>query len=80
VIRLRKPAEDYDPSDKAGALAYMQERNAAGEVATGLLYLDPLPQDLHAHLGTVKQPLNTLGAADLCPGRGALDKINAGLR
>ena len=51
-----------------------------GELATGLLYLDPLPHDLHENLKTVKTPLNRLGEADLCPGSAALDQINAALR
>ena len=80
TIRLRKLDEAYDPSDKAGALGHIQERMAAGEVATGLLYLDPLPHDLHDGLNTVQRPLNTLQGADLCPGSTALDRINASLR
>ncbi len=47
---------------------------------TGVLYIADEPQDLHASLKTVKQPLNTLGEKELCPGSAALDKINAGLR
>ena len=39
-----------------------------------------IPADLHTALGTSKRPLNTLGAADLCPGPGALAKLNASLR
>ena len=27
-----------------GALAYLQERQAAGEIVTGLLYVDPTPR------------------------------------
>lgn len=80
VIHLRKLTEEYDPSDKAGALSYIQERNKAGEIATGLLYLDPLPQDLHAHFNTVQKPLNTLTDAELVPPASVLDKINASLR
>lgn len=80
TLRLRKITADYDPSDKAGALGFIQEKDAAGELATGLLYLDPLPRDLHAALKTVDTPLNTLQERDLCPGAGALDKINASLR
>jgi 2-oxoglutarate ferredoxin oxidoreductase subunit beta len=52
----------------------------AGEVVTGLLYVDPTPSDLHANLNTVDVPLNTLNAPELCPGTSALDKINASLR
>ena len=80
TLRLRKITPDYDPADKAGALAFIEQKNHAGEVATGLLYLDPLPQDLHANMKTVDKPLNQLREADLCPGGSALEKINAALR
>lgn len=80
TLRLRKITPDYDPADKAGALAFIEQKNQAGEVATGLLYLDPLPEDLHANMNTVDKPLNQLREADLCPGGSALEKINASLR
>jgi 2-oxoglutarate/2-oxoacid ferredoxin oxidoreductase subunit beta len=80
MLRLRKLTPDYDPSNKAMALSFIQDKDAAGEVATGLLYLDALPRDLHANLNTVAAPLNALGEADLCPGRAALERINATLR
>ena len=49
-------------------------------MVTGLLYVEPESDDLHAHLNTVEQPLNALGDKELCPGSTALDKINASLR
>ena len=51
-----------------------------GEVLTGLLYLAPDAEDLHAHLNTYAVPFNQLGEKDLCPGAGMLEKINASLR
>ena len=80
IVRLHKVADNYDPHDRIGAMNYLQAHTAAGEVVTGLLYLDRDPEDLHAHLGTVKAPLNSLGDRELCPGASALDGINAGLR
>jgi 2-oxoglutarate ferredoxin oxidoreductase subunit beta len=80
ILRLNKLGEEYDPSDKVAAMKRVQEGLAAGEVVTGLLYLDPTPKDLHHHLNTVDVPLNTLGTSDLCPGSAALDRINASLR
>jgi 2-oxoglutarate ferredoxin oxidoreductase subunit beta len=80
LLRLRKLGEEYDPSDKIAAMKRVQEGLAAGEVVTGLLYVDPTPKDLHDHLNTVAAPLNTLDMPDLCPGPSALDRINAGLR
>jgi len=44
-------------------------------VVTGLLYLDPEPEDLHAHLSTVATPLNTLGEKELCPGSAKLERF-----
>jgi len=79
-LRLRKLGEEYDPADKIAAMKRVQEGLAAGEVVTGLLYVDPTPKDLHHHLNTVEAPLNTLNTPDLCPGPAALDKINASLR
>ena len=47
---------------------------------TGLLYLAPDAEDLHANLNTAEVAFNTLGEKELCPGAGMLEKINAGLR
>ncbi len=80
VMRLRKLHEGYDPSDRRAAMNLVQQLAEQGEIATGLLYVDPRPRDLHAALNTVQQPLNALQDEALCPGREALERINAGLR
>jgi len=80
TLRLRKVAPDYDPTDRLGAMSAMQLRAAAGEIATGLLYVDPAARDWHAAQRTTADALNALGEKDLCPGSQALAKINAGLR
>ncbi|MEM1434395.1 MAG: 2-oxoacid:ferredoxin oxidoreductase subunit beta [Pseudomonadota bacterium] len=80
TLRLHKVADDYDPSDRIGAMNYLQAHAAEGEIVTGLLYLEPEAEDLHRHLGTVDAPLNSLGAAELCPGTAALEAINSSLR
>ncbi len=80
VIRLRKLAVDYDPTDRVKAMGYLQERAAAGELVTGLLYVHPEAADLHEHLGTVETPLNQLDGRELCPGSVMLERINASLR
>jgi 2-oxoglutarate ferredoxin oxidoreductase subunit beta len=79
-LALRKLDADYDVNDRLAAMAFLQKHAAKGQVVTGLLYVDPAAEDLHAHLNTVDAPLNTLEAKDLCPGTAALDKINASLR
>jgi 2-oxoglutarate ferredoxin oxidoreductase subunit beta len=80
VLALRKLAADYDPTDKLGAMTHLQERQAVGEIVTGLLYVDPDAEDLHAKIDTVEAPLNSLGEAELIPGKAALEKYNAALR
>jgi 2-oxoglutarate ferredoxin oxidoreductase subunit beta len=80
TLRLRKLAADYDVHDRIAAMQYLQGRHAAGEIVTGLLYVDPDADDLHAHLGTVETPFNQLTEAELCPGRGAVERLNAALR
>jgi 2-oxoglutarate/2-oxoacid ferredoxin oxidoreductase subunit beta len=79
-LLLRKVSADYDPHDRLTAMTYLQARAAEGEIVTGLLYVDPDPEDLHTHLETVALPLNALGEAELCPGSAELEKINASLR
>lgn len=80
VLLLRKLGVDYDPTDRIAAMNYLQERHALGEIVTGLLYVDPGADELHAHLNTVEQPLNQLGEAELCPGSQALQALNQSLR
>ncbi|MFO1055689.1 MAG: 2-oxoacid:ferredoxin oxidoreductase subunit beta [Dongiaceae bacterium] len=80
MLRLRKLAGDYDLHDRAAAIRYLLDRQSQGEIVTGLIYVDPEPEDLHAHLGTAAKPLQAFGEAELCPGPAALEKINAGLR
>ncbi|WP_439576979.1 2-oxoacid:ferredoxin oxidoreductase subunit beta [Elioraea sp.] len=80
LLRMRKLHDDHDPTDRVAALNYLARHKAMGEIVTGLLYVDPHPEDLHDHLGTVVTPLNRLEDAALCPGATALEKINAALR
>src|ERR1700710_2876008 len=79
-LALRKLDADYDVHDRLAAMSFLQKHAAKGQVVTGLLYVDPDSEDLHAHLNAVDAPLNGLEAKDLCPGTDALEKINASLR
>jgi len=80
VLRLRKVDDTYDVNDRIAAMNYSQAHHAKGEVVTGLLFVDPQPEELHDYLHTVDKPFNRLAEKDLCPGSAALDKINASLR
>jgi len=79
-MRLRRVRPDYDPTDRIAAMNQIAALQAAGEIATGLLFIDPQAQDMHRSQQTVATPLNRLGEAELCPGAAALERINAGLR
>ena len=80
ILRLHKIAADYEPTNKVAALDYLQRHHHAGEVVTGLLYLDPAPRTTHDYLGTISRPLNGLSERDLCPGSAALATINSEYR
>ena len=80
VLKLSKLDPDYNPHDRAAAMAYLAEKAKAGEVVTGLLYIDENPEDLHAHMNTSTTPLNKLTEKDLCPGSKALEAINEDYR
>jgi len=79
-ILLHKLDESYDPHNREAAMTFLHAKAKAGEVVTGLLYLDRDAEDLHAHLKTVKVPLNRLSEKDLCPGSKAIDAVNAEYR
>jgi 2-oxoglutarate ferredoxin oxidoreductase subunit beta len=80
TLKLAKLAADYDPFDRVGAMNYLHSRAAAGELVTGLIYMDSGASDMHANLGTVPAPLNRLSEKELCPGAKGLDSFNAAHR
>ena len=80
ILRLRKVDESYDANNRIAAMNYSQEHHARGEVVTGLLYVDPHPEDMHGYLNTVDGSFNRLGERELCPGSAMLAKLNASLR
>jgi 2-oxoglutarate ferredoxin oxidoreductase subunit beta len=79
-LKLAKLCEDYDPKSRIGAMAYLQEHQAKGELVTGLIFVDPTAGDLHARLGTADAPLNRMNEKTLCPGADALEAVNGEYR
>ncbi|HET9272439.1 MAG TPA: 2-oxoacid:ferredoxin oxidoreductase subunit beta [Vicinamibacterales bacterium] len=79
-VRLRKVAEDYDPTDRDRAYAYIRDAQSKGEIVTGLLYIDEGSQDMHGHAGTTNEPLTTLPYEALCPGNDELQKLQQRFR
>jgi len=79
-LRLRKVAEDYDPSDRDRAYAYIRDRQKDGEVVTGLLHISADSKDMHAQSDTVADALIDLPFEQLCPGNAELQKMQARFR
>ncbi|MEN3336534.1 MAG: 2-oxoglutarate/2-oxoacid ferredoxin oxidoreductase subunit beta [Acidobacteriota bacterium] len=79
-VRLRKVAADYDPTDRDLAYRHIRDRQKAGEVVTGLLYLSPDSKDLHDQSNTVSTPLTQLPYDTLCPGNDELQKLQKRFR
>ena len=77
---LKKLEEDYDATDKIGALKRLHETARRGEFATGLLYIEPDRDDFLSQLNVVDEPLATLPLERIRPGREALEEIMEGLR
>ncbi|MBE2289378.1 MAG: 2-oxoacid:ferredoxin oxidoreductase subunit beta [Chitinophagaceae bacterium] len=80
LLQLHKLAQDWDPKDRLSAMNAIKKAAAEHEILTGLLFIDPDTKDLHSIINTTTTPLNTLTEKELCPGNGALDAVNAGLR
>ena len=80
TLVLRKLGDDFANNDRAAAITTIERHKAAGEIATGLLYIDESAEDMHHLIGTSETPLNALSEAELCPGSKALAGVNASLR
>jgi 2-oxoglutarate ferredoxin oxidoreductase subunit beta len=75
VLRFRDVGEEYDARDRDAAYAHVRRLQAAGEIATGLLFVDPTAADMHAANATVEAPLYDLPFEDLCPGAARLEEL-----
>lgn len=80
LIRLKKLAADYDPSDRAHALGHLEAAHERQEIVTGLLYLNEDLSSLHTVLGTASKPLSRFEFDELNPGEAALKKLQQGMR
>jgi 2-oxoglutarate ferredoxin oxidoreductase subunit beta len=62
---LKKVAEDYDPTDRMAAVKLVEESSAAGQLVTGLLYVDSRMQDFASTEHLPKRALRDLGESEL---------------
>jgi 2-oxoglutarate/2-oxoacid ferredoxin oxidoreductase subunit beta len=75
MLRLRKVDDSYDPTSRGAVQAWLRERQRAGEVPTGLLYVQPDSADMHDMENTVQERLFDLPYERLTPGALALDAL-----
>jgi 2-oxoglutarate/2-oxoacid ferredoxin oxidoreductase subunit beta len=80
TLYLKKVADDYDPTDKIAALRLLHETSRRGEVATGMLYVEPDRDDFITLLDLVAEPLATLPLERVRPGKAVLDEVMESLK
>jgi len=74
-VVLRKLDREYDPTDRAHASAYVQERSMRNEHVTGLIYIKQGRPDFHDRHQTPDEPINSIPFERLCPGSEKLRAI-----
>ncbi len=78
-IQLRKLEEDYDPTDKMGALHRLMWAQEKREFITGLIYYDGERESLAEASDLTKTPLAHLPVEKIRPSAESLEEIMAGL-
>ncbi len=79
-LQLRKLEEDYNPTDKIGAITRLTEAHDQGEVLTGVFYVNTKAPNFLDMLNMVDQPLATLPDSMTRPGREVLEEAMEELR
>jgi 2-oxoglutarate ferredoxin oxidoreductase subunit beta len=79
-IVLRKIDSGYDPADRAKVYSYLEQRQVAGEIVTGLLYIDESRQEMHELSNVSETPLTAIEFDELCPGQSTLQKLQNAYR
>lgn len=74
-IVLRKVDKSYDPTSRASAFKYLREHFNAGEIITGLLYINESRKEMHDLMGNIDTPLSQLPLDGLHPGADELKNI-----
>lgn len=80
TILLRKVDGGYDPTSRASAFKYLRDRFNAGEITTGLLYVNEDREEMHELMGNVDIPLAQLPFEELVPGSEELKRLQSRYR
>src|SRR5262252_6588383 len=79
-LRLHKIEEDYDPTNKIGAIKRIMESQEAEEVLTGVLYVNTQAPNFLDMLDMTDAPLATLPESLIRPAREVLEECMEALR
>ena len=79
-LRLHNVAKEYDATNRAGAMAFLQSKQQGGEIPMGLLYIEETGVEMHEGNNTVDRPLSQVPFEELCPGSKALEKLQEAYR
>ena len=79
-LRLRKLEEDYDPTNKIGAITRLHEAHHKGEVLTGVFYVNTQAPNFVDALNMTDVPLARLKQEAVRPSREALAQVMEELR
>ena len=79
-LSLAKARPEHNPEDRRAAINALQTSREAGEILTGLIYIDTSEPDFHEVMNITRTPLNALAEKELCPGREKLLSINDSFR
>ena len=74
-IMLRKTDKKYDATSRASAFSFLRDSVNAGEIITGLLYIDKESEDMHDLSGSVDRPLAKIPYEELNPGADTLARV-----
>jgi len=80
VVHFTRVPDGYDPTNRAKVAEYLDDHMAAGEVLTGLLYLDESSADMHELNNSTEVPLSHIPFEALCPGSKALEEFQEDYR
>ena len=78
TIVLRKIDVDHDPTNRPGAIAYLERHREAQEIVTGLLYIEEETNDLHANNRSIPQSL--VAAREHRDQKAIIDEVQAKYR
>ena len=74
-LRLRKLHDDFDPTDRVGAISALMAAHANDEVLTGIFYVNTAKPSFTELLNLVDEPLATLPDERVRPGKSVLDEL-----